>query len=116
VKHQARQGGQKFTADDLLALFGALANPQRLRVLRALYGERRYVSQLARDMGMSRPLLHMHLRKLEAAGLITGSIEVSEDGKAMKFYEVADFDIAITPRLVADAAAAPVDSDGKDGD
>ncbi|MER6853788.1 ArsR family transcriptional regulator [Streptomyces flaveolus] len=29
--------------------------------LSALAGERNYVSQLARDLGMSRPLLQMHL-------------------------------------------------------
>ncbi len=47
------------------------------------------MSRLARELGISRALLQVHLRKLQAAGLVTAAIEVSEDGKAMKFYEVA---------------------------
>jgi ArsR family transcriptional regulator len=38
----------------------------------------------------------MHLQRLEAAGLVVGSLELSEDGKAMKFYEVTDFDLHLT--------------------
>jgi hypothetical protein len=38
---------------------------------------------------MSRALLQLHLRKLEIAGLVSPALEFSEDGKAMKFYEVA---------------------------
>jgi DNA-binding transcriptional ArsR family regulator len=53
-------------------MLGALANPHRLRIVAALASGRNYVSQLAREMGMSRPLLHMHLQRLEAAGLVSG--------------------------------------------
>ena len=53
---------------------------------------------------MSRPLLHMHLQKLEAAGLVVGSLELSEDGKAMKYFEVADFDVHLSPSALAEAA------------
>lgn len=47
----------------------------------------------------------MHLRKLEHAGLVSASIEVSEDGKAMKFYEVVPFDVRLTPQAIAEAVA-----------
>jgi predicted transcriptional regulator len=43
----------------------------------------------------------VHLRKLEAAGLMSATIEVSEDGKAMKFYEVAPFTVLLTPEAIA---------------
>jgi predicted transcriptional regulator len=89
------------TGDRLLAVLNALANPHRLRIIAVLGRGRQYVSQLAREIGMSRPLLHMHLRKLEAAGLISGSMEISDDGKAMKFYEVTDFALALTPELIS---------------
>ena len=89
--------------DELLATFAALANPVRLRVLAALATERAYVSQLARDLNISRPLLHMHLRRLEAAGLVRGSLELSADGKAMKFFELAPFDLRLTPAVLARA-------------
>ena len=92
------------TGDELLRVLGTLANPHRLRVVAALVEERNYVSRLARQLGISRALLQVHLRKLEAAGLVSSVIEVSDDGKAMKFYEVAPFAIQLTPKTIMDAA------------
>jgi predicted transcriptional regulator len=90
--------------DELLQVLATLANPHRLRVVAALAEERNYVSRLARDLGISRALLQVHLRKLEAAGLVSASIEVSADGKAMKFYEVAPFAVHLTPDSIMTAA------------
>ncbi|MFI6521028.1 ArsR/SmtB family transcription factor [Spirillospora sp. NPDC050679] len=92
--------GPEPDGDRLLQIFATLANPHRLRVLAALARERDYVSSLARELGISRPLLQVHLRKLEAAGLVTGRAELSEDGKAMKYYEVNPFAIELTPQTV----------------
>lgn len=92
------------TGDRLLRILATLANPHRLRVIAALTRERTYVSQLARELGISRALLQVHLRKLEAAGLVSATIEVSPDGKAMKFYEVAPFAVLLTPGAIAGAA------------
>ena len=92
------------TGDALLQALATLANPHRMRVVAALAEERNYVSRLARDLGISRALLQVHLRKLEAAGLVTSALEVSADGKAMKFYEVAPFALHLTPRTIAIAA------------
>ncbi|MFF4119397.1 ArsR/SmtB family transcription factor [Streptomyces sp. NPDC001714] len=78
-----------------------LANPHRLRVVAMLAGGRKYVSQLARDMGISRALLQVHLKKLEAAGLVSAQLEISPDGKAMKFYEVTRFSVHLTPEAIA---------------
>jgi DNA-binding transcriptional ArsR family regulator len=93
------------TGDRLLAALSALASPHRLRIVAALAGGRNYVSQLARDLGMNRPLLHMHLRRLEAAGLIVGTLELSTDGKAMKYFEAAPFALTVTPASVRAAVA-----------
>ena len=92
------------TGDELLRVLATLANPHRLRVVAALAEERNYVSQLARELDISRALLQVHLRKLEAAGLVTAAIEVSEDGKAMKFYEVTPFALQLTPQTIMVAA------------
>jgi DNA-binding transcriptional ArsR family regulator len=92
------------TGDALLQVLATLANPHRLRVVAALADERNYVSRLARELGISRPLLQVHLRKLEAAGLVSAAIEVSEDGKAMKFYEVTPFALHLTPETIMVAA------------
>lgn len=103
------------TGDELLEMLAALANPIRLRIVANLAGGRDYVSHLAREIGVSRPLLHMHLQRLEAAGLINGQLELSEDGKAMKFYEVADFDLHVTAEALAAAAETLTRSDPEKG-
>ncbi len=90
--------------DELLGMLAAMANPIRLRILAQLAEGRDYVSHLAREIGVSRPLLHMHLQRLESVGLVVGSLELSEDGKALKFYEVAHFDVHLTAATVAAAA------------
>lgn len=92
------------TGEDLLHALAALANPHRVRVIAALAQGRNYVSQLARELGISRPLLHLHLQKLEAAGLIVGELHLSAAGKAMKYYEVRDFDIHLTPTSLSQTA------------
>ena len=92
------------TGDELLRVLATLANPHRLRVVAALADERNYVSRLARQLGISRALLQVHLRKLEAAGLVSADIEVSEDGKAMKFYQVTPFVLQLTPKTIMVAA------------
>jgi DNA-binding transcriptional ArsR family regulator len=93
------------SGDELVAMLATLASPHRMRVVAALSGGRNYVSRLARDLGISRALLQVHLKKLEAAGLVTSSLEVSEDGKALNYYEVVPFSVHLTPETVKRAAA-----------
>ena len=83
----------------------ALASPHRMRIVAELKGGRNYVSELARVVGLSRPLLQMHLSKLEGAGLVKSRLELSSDGKAMKFYELLPFTLTLTPAAISDAAA-----------
>lgn len=87
----------------LLEALSALANPHRLQIITALVNETNYVSQLAREIGISRPLLIMHLKKLEDAGLVKSRLELSGDGKAMRYYEVVNFNIQLTPELISNA-------------
>lgn len=92
------------SGDQLLAVVSALASPHRLRIVAALKSDgRNYVSQLAREVGMSRPLLHLHLQKLEEAGLVTSKLELSDDGKALNYFEVVDFEFELTPAAIAKA-------------
>ncbi|WUH99845.1 winged helix-turn-helix domain-containing protein [Spirillospora sp. NBC_00431] len=107
------------TGDELLLALSALASPHRLRVLAALGGGRRYVSELARQVGISRPLLRVHLSRLEAAGLVRSSLEVSEDGKAMRYFEVVPFVLHLDLERIGTAAGTLTvknvggDDDGK---
>ena len=100
------------TGDQLLQMLNALANPHRLRIVAALSERQSYVSELARELGIGRPLLHMHLQTLERSGLVVGRHEISEDGKALRFYEVTDFDEHLTPARVTEAAKT-LSSDGE---
>ena len=83
-----------------------MANPLRLRVIAALADGRVHVSELARRLGISRPLLYMHLDRLEKAGIVTGHLELSEDGKAMKYFELAPFELRLNADVITEALRA----------
>jgi predicted transcriptional regulator len=111
LTHVRWSGILALAGERLLAALAALANAHRLRIVAILVsGGRQYVSQLAREVGISRPLLHLHLQKLEAAGLVSSRLELSADGKALNYFEVTKFDIELTPAFIARAAASLPDS------
>ena len=105
----------KLTGDELLTRLTAMANPHRLRIIAELRRGRVHVSELARRLEMSRPLLYMHLDKLEKAGFVVGQLELSEDGKAMKYFEVTDFALHLDASTVAEAARTLTRSDPVSG-
>ncbi|MCC2274648.1 winged helix-turn-helix domain-containing protein [Streptomyces sp. ET3-23] len=94
------------TSEELLAFLAAVGHAQRLRVIAGLADGRMYVSELARQLGMSRPLLYMHLERLEKAGLVVGHLELSEDGKALKYFELAPFELRIDVQTILAALKA----------
>jgi len=81
-------------------LFDALSHPMRIKIIGILADERKYVSELAKELQMSRPLLYMHLKKLEAAALVIGSYEISESGKTMRFFKLKTFDVHLSSNLL----------------
>jgi len=89
----------------------AVAHPLRLRIIAELAGGRVHVSELARRLDMSRPLLYMHLDKLEKAGIVTGQLELSPDGKAMKYFELAPFEVRITAETIIAALAQDAETE-----
>jgi predicted transcriptional regulator len=96
----------KRSLNELLTLAEALDSIHRLRIIGILARGRQYVSELARQMGISRPLLYLHLGKLEQAGLVHSQLELSQDGKAMKYYEVKPFEVRLDPKSIEEAVAA----------
>lgn len=96
----------KLTGDELLKVLEALSNPYRLTIIAKLHQEKKYVSQLARELGISRPLLYLHLQRLEDAKLVNGYHEISDNGKAMKYYEINPFSIKLNEDLIAQAASS----------
>ncbi|MEU6822327.1 winged helix-turn-helix domain-containing protein [Streptomyces atriruber] len=95
---------------ELLAFLSAVGHAQRIRIITELAPGQLYVSELARRLGVSRPLLYMHLERLEKAGLVVGRLELSDDGKALKYFELAPFDV----RLNVDTILAAVREDASD--
>lgn len=98
--------GRKSTSvsgDDLLKVLEALANPHRLKIIALLRGRRVHVSLLAREAKISRPLLYMHLRRLEQAGLVTSNLTLSSDGKALNVYELTPFALHLDAESIAEA-------------
>lgn len=83
-----------------IKLFDALSHPMRVKIAGVLAEGPKYVSELAKLMQMSRPLLYMHLKKLEEASLVSSHYEISETGKTMKFYGLKSFAIELTPGLL----------------
>ena len=52
---------------------------------------------------------------LEVAGLVVGTLELSGDGKAMMFYEVAAFDLHLNASALAEAAKNLTKTDPEKG-
>lgn len=104
-------------ADTLLFQLQALANPVRLWIVAELHRNgAQYVSALARSAGISRPLLKMHLRRLEDAQLVSCEIGTAENGKSAHFFKVNAFDLPLNPDVIAATNPEPVSlANGKKG-
>ena len=90
------------SGNHLLTVLEALSNPHRLRIIAVLSQGKQYVSQLARELGISRPLLYLHLQKLEEAELVKSDMEILESGKAAKYYMLNSFQIELNEHLIHD--------------
>ena len=84
------------TRDEIINLCGALSNKHRLCIIAALSGKRKYTSELARELEISRPLLYRHLRNLEEVGILKGKTELGKRGRARRYYELCDFELCLT--------------------
>lgn len=91
--------------DELLLFLEALSNPHRLKIIAVLAEGRQYVSELARELGMSRPLLYLHLQKLEEAKLVSSSMEILESGKTAKYYMLNSFHLEINEGIISNLAS-----------
>lgn len=105
------------TSEQLLALLAAVGHPQRLRIIVELSHGQVHVSELARRLGLSRPLVYMHLERLETAGLVSGHLELSADGKAMKYIRLEPFELTVNVDTIITALRQDqekADADGPD--
>lgn len=98
--------------DQLLQFLAVLASDSRLRIVAMLCSRRHHVSELARALQLSRPLVHAHLARMSAVGLISSTIELSPDGKAHRYVELSPFSLCLTPELIEKAVRTLDNSDG----
>jgi predicted transcriptional regulator len=93
---------------NLLFQLQALAHPARLWIVSYLAdGRRAFVSQLAKEAGISRPLMKMHLIKLERAKLVKSAFEPAESGKVANFYQINPFVLSLDPKIIAQSGPYP---------
>lgn len=81
----------------LSEMLNALGNEHSLTIMAVLAGGECYVSELAKIVGISRPLLYLHLKKLENAGLVESEIRHFEEPPyTKKFYKAKNFELVLS--------------------
>ena len=81
----------------LVEVLSALGHIYRLRILTALTEEEKYLSQIAKEVGISRALASIHLKKLIEADLVkTRVILLEDEAKALRYYKLNNFHIELS--------------------
>jgi ArsR family transcriptional regulator len=89
--------GEKVDKQSLAELLNALGNEHSLTILAVLAKGECYVSELAKEVGISRPLLYLHLKKLENSGLVESEVRhFDEPPYTKKYYKAKDFELSIS--------------------
>ncbi|QDA31125.1 winged helix-turn-helix transcriptional regulator [Thermococcus indicus] len=84
------------SVEELATVCDALSNPVRVRILKLLCRKEWYVYELAKELGISRQLLYLHLKKLEKAGLVESELRLEpDDPRAKKYYRARPFRLVI---------------------
>ena len=84
------------TIEELVKIGEAIGNPIRVKILKMLCEKEWYIYELARELGISRQLLYLHLKKLEKAGLVESELRLDPgDPRAKKYYRARKFRIVI---------------------
>lgn len=85
----------------LSEILNALGNEHSLTIMAVLARSECYVSELAKEVGISRPLLYLHLKKLENAGLVESEIRHFEEPPyTKKFYKAKDFQLTLSLSMI----------------
>ena len=61
-----------------------------------------YLSEIAKNVGISRALAKVHLKKLRESGLVESRIlTLEEEARALRFYKILDFSLNISTESLA---------------
>jgi len=90
------------TLVEIIKLCETLSNRHRLRIIAALSGKekKKYTSELALELEISRPLLYLHLQKLERRGIVKGKTELGKGSRARRYYELCDFELCLNGKKI----------------
>lgn len=84
--------------EELAAKLKALGHISRIQILTVLTEGEKYLSNIAQDVGISRALAKVHLKKLREAGLVeTRTVLMEDEARALRYYKLMDFHIEISP-------------------
>lgn len=91
-------------SETLLKTLKALANPTRLKIIASLASEPKHAYALAKELGLSYPLTHLHLKSLRNVGLVTEVSKEETKGRlTSKIYAPAEFRLLLTPSQIKEA-------------
>jgi len=105
MKDEAPQGSS-LAYESAAELFGVLSTPARLRIIGALCGGEKNVSQLLDQIGMSQPNMSRHLAVLYRAAVVG-----KRRNGAQVFYRIADESVV----RVCKAVCSQIDLEGHAG-
>ncbi len=89
------------TAEEFASLLKVLANPVRLKILALCLREEKTSRELRRALGISKPLLIAHVKKLVLAGFLSCRAEFSE-GRQVKYYRTRKFEVCCGEEILED--------------
>jgi len=86
----------------MVKILKALANPVRLRMIASLHDEPKNVYALSKELGISYPLAHLHLKGLRKMGLVREirKVKQAEGMPSVKYYAPSEFKLIITPEKI----------------
>ncbi len=92
---------EKKSFGELADFFRILGNDIRLKILALCSVRERSSRELREILGISKPLLIAHLRKLLRTGLLSYRVEVDEGkGVLRKYYKTSEFRIIVSHELL----------------
>ena len=103
------------TLDGIINLCEALSNKHRLCIIAALSEKRKYTSELTRELELSRPLLYLHLRRLEEVGILKGKTELGKGNRARRYYELCDFELCLNGKKIKEILENDKNENGSKG-
>lgn len=96
---------QGMSDEEMSAVFNALSNPRRLRILRLLT-EPRYLREVASELGLSRQATHHHLDELVEAGILERR-NAKRDGSSVTEYVAVPSVLSLVVEGVERVAGLP---------